>query len=439
MDRWDTIVVGARCAGSPLARFLARAGNRVLVVDAASFPSDQPLSTHFIQPYGMHILDELGLGDRVRAIAPPVTRITQSVGGHEVRFRLPFGGCCPRRTELDMLLVEGAREAGAEVRIGHRVVDVVREGERVAGVIVEDRQGKRSELRADVVVGADGRNSTIADLVGAEKYLAYTAPRAAYWAYWPRPAWYAEMPYENSTFIAYADEDFRLVFPTDRDQLVIGMGFPRDRVEAWRKDPRGTLEARLREDPFFAKLIADTEPLGKVLGMRSIELFFRRAAGPGWALVGDAGLHKDPSAGLGISDALRDARALAAAIVEGGDAARERYWHQRDVASYALFHFARDLGDLDYDNPLNRMAFDKLATHPYLQDRVVESVERTRSPYDIFTPGEMLRWTFGAVLRGRFGVLRPFFRSARRAMAVQRYLNREAGTVPRPELAPRAS
>ena len=59
ISMWDTIIVGARCAGSPLARFLARAGKRVLLVDAASFPSDQPMSTHFIHPFGMRILDEL--------------------------------------------------------------------------------------------------------------------------------------------------------------------------------------------------------------------------------------------------------------------------------------------------------------------------------------------------------------------------------------------
>src|SRR5205823_6525772 len=114
---WDAIVVVARCAGAPLARFLARAGKKVLVVDASQMPSDRPLSTHFIQPYGMTVLDELELGDRVRAIAPPVKIFAQGVGPHLAKLHLPLGGCCPRRTDLDMLLVDGAREAGAEVRL----------------------------------------------------------------------------------------------------------------------------------------------------------------------------------------------------------------------------------------------------------------------------------------------------------------------------------
>jgi len=421
---WDAIIVGARCAGSPLARFLARAGKRVLVVDAASFPSDQPMSTHFIQPLGMRILDELDLGDRVRAIAPPVTVFVQSVGGHEARFRITAGGCCPRRIDLDSLLLDGAREAGAEVKLQHRVVDVVRTGRRVAGVVVEDRDGARTELHARMVVGADGRNSTVGDRVGAEKYICYDGPRGLYWAYWDKPNWYGDAPYDGATFIAFAGAEFRLVFPANRDQLVVAVGFPRHEAERWRRDPRATLEARLREEPFFARLVAGRTPITKVMGLLRMECFFRRAAGPGWALVGDAGLHKDPAAGLGITDALRDARSLAAAILEGGDAALERYWRQRDVDSCALFNFARDLGELDYDNPLNRIAFEKLAADPRLHDRVREVVERTRSPYEVFTPGELARWTLGAVARGRFDVVRPFMRAARRATEIQRELAR---------------
>lgn len=68
----DTLIVGARCAGATLAIHLARAGKRVLAIDAGNLPSDQPLSTHWISPYGMALLDELSLGDKVRSFAPPV-------------------------------------------------------------------------------------------------------------------------------------------------------------------------------------------------------------------------------------------------------------------------------------------------------------------------------------------------------------------------------
>src|SRR6187402_2279928 len=108
-EKVDTLVVGARCAGAPLALSLARAGQNVLLVDAAALPADQPLSTHYIQPYGMEILDDLGLGDQVREVAPPVPANISGIGDVIIRIDLNGrGGSCPRRTDLDRLLLEAA-------------------------------------------------------------------------------------------------------------------------------------------------------------------------------------------------------------------------------------------------------------------------------------------------------------------------------------------
>ena len=421
-DGYDAIVVGARCAGAPLARILAGAGRRVALVDASALPKDQPLSTHFILPFGMRILDELGLGDRVRAVAPPITLARFGIGDALVRLEFPIGGTCPRRIDLDAILLEGAREAGAEIRLRSRVVDVVREGGRVAGVVVEE-EGARRTLRAPIVVGADGRHSTIAARVDAEEYLAYDGPRAFYWAYWPRPAGHARDPrFEGGTMIAARGDRLWIAFPAGKDQLLLGHGFPAgDEVAAWKADPEARLRARLAEHPRTAGL-AVGPALGKVVGAVHLRYFFRRAAGPGWALVGDAGLFKDPTAGLGISDAFRDARALGAAILAGGDAALERYWRERDVQSVPLFFFARDLGGLDYDNPFNRLFYERLVATPALLPRMVDVFERRVSPYDAFTPGQVVRWTLGALLRGRRGVLAPFLRAGRVQAEVRKEL-----------------
>lgn len=425
---YDCVIVGARCAGAPLASFLARSGKRVVLVDAAALPKDQPISTHFIHPYGMRILDELGLGDRVRAIAPPIERLRTGIGEHVVELAWPRGegGSCPRRIDLDAILLDGAREAGAELRVGCRVTDVVREGDRVVGVVLADG----SELRAGVVVGADGRHSTIADRVGAEEYLAYEAPRAAYWAYWPRPASYADAPYANSTQILYSADaaDVRFVFPTNTDQLIVGYLFPREQVAGFKQDPMANLVAALRAHPYFAPLV-DAAPLSRAIGITKARFFFRRAAGPGWALVGDAGLFKDPSPGLGITDALRDAKALAAAIC--GDGNLERYWRERDVASLPLFYFARDLGALDYNNAFNRVFFERLAKEPRQAARLRDVVERRVSPYEAFRLGTVLRWTFGALLRGRFDVLGPFVRAGQTSALVQKQLQQRVKLVPK--------
>ena len=70
-SRHDVVIVGARCAGATLATFLARAGASVLLLDKDRLPSDQILSTHTIHPPGLDVLDEVGVGDAVRAVAPP--------------------------------------------------------------------------------------------------------------------------------------------------------------------------------------------------------------------------------------------------------------------------------------------------------------------------------------------------------------------------------
>src|SRR5581483_8871411 len=150
--------------------------------------------------------------------------------------------------------------------------------------------------------------------------------------------------------------------------------------------------------------------------------FFRRAAGPGWALVGDAGLFKDPTPGLGISDALRDARALSAAIVEGGDEALVRYWRERDVASTELFEFARALGEVGYNNPLNRMLFQRLSAREDLRRRVIDVNLRRISPFGAFTTGEIMRWSLAELLRGRVGWVKPFFAAGKRSAAVKKEL-----------------
>jgi flavin-dependent dehydrogenase len=421
-ETYDCVIVGARCAGAPLARFLAQGGARALLVDAGSFPSDQPLSTHFIQPYGMRVLDELGLGDRVREFAPPVHTFVTGIGDRLPRMNIPFGGCCPRRTDLDALLVDGAREAGAEIRLRTRLVDLVREGDRVTGAIVEDDAGRHT-IAARVVVGADGRSSTVAELVAAEEYYGYDGARAAYWAYWPRPSWYGDDPrFGGASFIVHDDLDMRFVFPTNRDQLLIGLTFPRAEVDDYRKDPRAKLLSKLAGHPITGPLV-EAEPLTKVIGLLKLRYFFRQAAGPGWALVGDAGLHKDPTPGLGISDALRDARALSQAILAGGDdAALEHYWRERDVASVELYHFAKDMGELTYNNALNRVLFEKMVGREDLHARMVDVIDRRLSPYQAFSVGEVVRWTFGALLRGRFGVVKPFFAAGKYGGMVKREL-----------------
>ena len=158
---FDAIVVGARCAGSPLAMLLARRGCRVLLVDKAKFPSDT-VSTHVIWQAGLARAKRWGLLDRIVALGAPKIRTVGFDGGD---FALsgtppPADGVdyaiAPRRTLLDKVLVDAAVEAGAELREEVYVSEVVTESGRVTGVRGQAAGGAALDERARIVIGADG-------------------------------------------------------------------------------------------------------------------------------------------------------------------------------------------------------------------------------------------------------------------------------------------
>ena len=88
-SRHDVVNVGARCAGATLATFLARGGASVLLLDKDRLPSDQILSTHTIHPAGLDVLDEVGIGDAVRAVAPAthIVRLRKNDAFVDIEFR----------------------------------------------------------------------------------------------------------------------------------------------------------------------------------------------------------------------------------------------------------------------------------------------------------------------------------------------------------------
>lgn len=211
----DVIVVGFRCAGAPLAYALHRAGAKVIVVDKDPFFSDQPISTHAIQPYGMKMFDRLGLGDVVRDLAPPGRAYRFQVEDSYMQVELDgttLDARAPRRAKLDPALQKAALAAGVDARERTRVTGLVQDGDRVVGIRVqhEDRAG---ELRAPLVVGADGRNSTIAKMVGAPIYLESRTGNALYWSYFEQtPLFTSDPRYDWGACIHMGSEHYNNPF-----------------------------------------------------------------------------------------------------------------------------------------------------------------------------------------------------------------------------------
>jgi flavin-dependent dehydrogenase len=420
-ESFDTIIVGARCAGASLGAHLAKAGQRVLMLDAAKLPSDQPLSTHFVGPVGVAWLDELGVGEEVRRLAPPGhgVRIDLLSARLEVPFRNGRAGYCLRRLHLDRLLQENAVRAGAELRDQTKVVDLLRDDGRIAGVVAE-HGGTRSEHRASVVIGADGRNSKVAELTGAKEYHGYDNPRFGYWAYWPiTKAWTPDLRHLGAYFSFDEKRMMRLAFQTDGDLLLIGVVPLVSELAAWKGRFEEAYLADLRSSPTFAPFIENNVRRSDLIGLIKARYFFREAAGPGFALVGDAGLHKDPSPGLGITDALRDARNLARAVLAGGDAALIRYWRQRDVDSIDLFYFAEQMGNAGYINPLNERIYRKAMRTPDLIKRLQAQQERELSPFEVVSPRMAVAATLSGLLSGQTAIVPAFLAAAKRGGKVQ--------------------
>jgi menaquinone-9 beta-reductase len=410
-QHWDVIIVGARCSGAALGMLLAREGRKVLLLEAAPRGTDMPLSTHFVQPCGMDVLDELGIGDKLREVAPATRTLVLDLDGAAVAASFPDrrAGYCVRRMHLDTWLQERAERDGVTLRDRHCVVDLVRTGDRVSGVVVRTPTGTET-LHANLVVGADGRHSTLAKLTAVEEYLSAESTRGGYWAYYPAPRNWSN---DWDAYVGHEGETLRYVFRADGGLVLLVVAEPLAVAERWGKDYRTKLHERLLAGRDTRALVAGKEPVGRVLGLLKTRFFYRRPIGPGFALVGDAGHYKDFVTGQGITDALLDAKRLSCAIADGSELAFQRFWRERDVATMPLHFDALQQGRVGFNSPFNRFIFENLAKRPDLTARAALVADRRITPSEMLSMKTLLPWMFGALVRGRFDVLRGFMGAGR--------------------------
>jgi flavin-dependent dehydrogenase len=311
---YDAIVVGARVAGAPTAMLLARKGYKVLLTDRDSFPSDI-MSTHYIHLPGQVRLRRWGLLDKIiESGAPYITQRTLHFNGTAFQppdFPLPDGlstdTLCPRRIILDKILVDAAVESGAEMREGFSVRELIHDNGRVAGVRGGPR-GNEVEERARIVIGADGLHSTIAKLVQPEEYDCKPSLTFGYYAYW------SGVPDTGMHIHFFDDGHGVLVFPTNWGQTCIGVGGSSSGFHDFRKDIESNYLSIIDRIPQLSGHVRAGKREGKFLGTADMPNYFRKPYGPGWALTGDAGYHRDFITGLGINDAFLQAELLADAI-----------------------------------------------------------------------------------------------------------------------------
>ncbi|WP_431970245.1 FAD-dependent oxidoreductase [Nocardia sp. bgisy134] len=400
----EVVVVGARCAGSAAAAAFAQAGRRVVLLEATRLPSDT-LSTHLLWPGGVAELRRLGALDRVAELGAPPMRTAYAAGaGHAIRSSFaPVDGVdyalCVRRTGLDAALAATAVAAGAQLRDGARVGELLWRGTRCAGVRYTDSSGTH-ELRAALVVGADGRRSTVARLAGASRPRLFApSGRDCYFAYWRDTA----VEWRGVAAQWRDGADLGTAFPCD-DGLLLALVQPPASQD--RPGPGGA-ERRYREAieriPGLTARLAGCERVGRVRSATGLVSYFRGSSGPGWALPGDAGHFKDPVTAQGIRDALHYGRRLgelAAPVLHEPqrlDAALRAWESQRLTECLGIYQWTNRLSRATPMSPLEIQLYRRATGDPELARAVTEIFSRTKDPKDVFTPGLAAALAVGAL------------------------------------------
>jgi 2-polyprenyl-6-methoxyphenol hydroxylase-like FAD-dependent oxidoreductase len=337
----DAVVVGASLAGCTTAILLARAGARVALVEKSPDPAAyKRICSHFIQASGVPVFERLGLLEEIEAAGAVRSHFHAWTRWGWIEAPKEEAGLCLnlRRQVLDPLLREAAgSEPGVELMLGLSAERLLWEGETIAGVAVRDRDGKETRLRAPLTVGADGRDSRVAELAGVP---VKTRPhgRVAYGGYFEG----ARPPLAPDTAMWLLDPQWVAAFPTDSDLTFYAAMVTKDRLPDFKRNPEAAL-VKIVSDVPEAPPISRGSTIEPVLGKIDMLNRARRQTAPGLALVGDAALAIDPLFGVGCGWALQSGEWLAEAVAPalggteplGRGLSRYRRRHTRELRGHA--------------------------------------------------------------------------------------------------------
>lgn len=345
--QYDAIIVGARCAGAATAMLLARGGKKVLVLERTKQGSDT-MSTHALMRGAVIQLNRWGLLDEVVASgAPEVSRTRFSYGTEVIDIPIrPSNGTqgliAPRRYILDGILADAAAEAGAEIRYGTNFVDVLRDDTGCVEGVTFDGPERRQCAYAPLVIGADGRRSTVARRVDSGILMKANEATTCVYAY------FDALPNEGYQWF-YREGLAAGAIPTHHGQHCVFASTPAQRFRAAVGEfgAEGALRQLVRDtNPQFAGRLDASTAVAKPVIFAGDQGFLREAAGPGWALVGDAGYFKDPLTAHGITDAFRDAELLSQAILDGKSL--DGFEDTRNACSIELFELTNRIASFDW-------------------------------------------------------------------------------------------
>lgn len=390
---FDVAVVGASVAGCTAARLFAQTGATVALIERRDDPAAfKVVCTHAVLPPATQTIERLGLAPMLVERGVPRTSAefwTPYGGWLGLPDDFPDGWGVTRRT-LDPLLRDLAvNTPGVEFFPGCTARRVLFDDTRPAGVEVEDHSRRAMAIRARLLVGADGRNSTFARLAGVPGRVR-PHNRFFYFSYW-RGIKQARTLRALPNRLWILDPEGAAQFPNEDDLTVLVAAYHRSRLAEVRADPEGSYMRMLASLPDGPDL-SDAERVSKLLGKLEMPNVIRPAARPGMAFVGDAALATDPLFGVGITWAFQSAEWLVdetSRVLGDGpelDGALRRY--RRKIA-WRLGPHHQLIADFSTGRKFRRFerrVLSKATVDPALARAFGEVLTRERSPFRLLDP-----------------------------------------------------
>jgi flavin-dependent dehydrogenase len=313
------VVVGAGPAGAATAILLAEHGVDVVVLDRAALPRPK-ICGEYLSPEAARLLDRLGVLKTLDAGAPAALagmRITAPDGTAVVARYRAFGPWRPYRQHamgvpretLDGALAERLRGMPVDFREQTRVVDVLMDGDQVAGVRADGGAGAPVDIRARLVVAADGRHSIVAQRLGCRE--PHPRRRMALVTY---VRGVAECREVGEVFVD--PPDYAILNPLTPDHVNLALVVPLAHTRPWSGRLDDFLVARVRQLPHLARRLAGAERLTPVRALGPLAHRVRSPQAGGVLLVGDAAGFYDPFTGEGVFTALRGAELAVETVVD---------------------------------------------------------------------------------------------------------------------------
>lgn len=397
--QYDVAVVGASIAGCSAATLLGRRGLSVALIERKTDPSAyKNICTHFIQPSAVPVIERLGVAEDIEAAGGVRGGIEMFTRWGWIRDTTekddgyPSRGYSIRRQTLDPMLRRLAADTtGVELMLGHSVRALSVDDGRITGIEVEDRNKEQREIKARLVVGADGRDSHLAKLANLPEK---TKPhgRFAYFAH------YRDLPLAaaGNSQMWMLEPDVAYAFPNDDGVTVLACMPAREKLSSFKEDIEGNFERFFAELP-LAPPVASARRVSKVMGKIDMTNVSREPVGPGLALIGDAAIAADPLWGVGCGWAFQSADWLADcaadALLTGGDLDRAltRYRKKHHAALAGHHSLISDFSSGRAYNPIERLMFSAAARDPEMAHHFYLFGSRNIGVRQFLAPGPLAR------------------------------------------------